>query len=473
MSGVIDPGAIPIPKADPDAVETAGRALGGDGTAIAGTGHDIHTGWQRLRGAYEAPEAPQLFAATQPVETTGNAFRDEVATVGGALVSFAGEIRPIIGRLQSLKTSAQNFRNGIAGDDDWREDEDKVTEHNKLNNDVLAAVAQYQDAERRCANKITAIFGGTHFVPADGNPGQGQQGYGLGQAPTDVETPWAKPQEHDKPWYQDVWDGVWDFGEGIITDLADLVGLHGANGWVWEEDSDWTDNLQGNWMQVVRDVSGLIGLHGENGWVWEEDSHYWSNLGHNWKEVVHSFVPWREWDDRPGYVITQSVLNIGSLLIGVGEVKLALKLLKRGDVDAPRPRDRGDADGDGRLDHDELDTPGQDAPTTRDLQDRLDQLDFDTQDLDNLQDQLDQAADLREHEPAHVGGNDRPDTDGGGHDVGGHDDQGDQGEPGDQGDQGDGQGPTSPNDEVPDDDGRDTGTDPDADASDGGQDTDP
>ncbi|MFD0686803.1 ADP-ribosyltransferase [Actinomadura fibrosa] len=432
---MIDPNAIPIPKAVPDDVEAAGKALKGDGTAIAQTGHDIHADWQALSEFYIAPESPQLLAATKPVETAGNGFKGEVTTVGDALVAFAGEIRPIITRLQGLKTSAQNFRSKIDGDDDWRKDEDKVNEHNKLNNDVLAAIAQYQEAERSCANKITGIFGGTHFVPADGKPGQGQQGYGLGQAPKDVETPWAKPQEHDKPWYQDAWDGVWDFGKGILTDLADLVGLHGENGWLWDNGwgwGQWWDNMKGNYTQTLRDLGGLVGLHGEHGWVWDSGwGDWWGNFSGAWVEIGHSFVPWREWGDRPGYVITQSVLNIGSLFIGVGEVKLGLKLLKRGhgehpgrghgdggDGDTPH----GDRNGDGRVDSGELDAPGgldANSPTTRDLQNQLDDLDFDTGELQGLDRAMDDATGLEPpREPARVGGDDP-----GGH-VGGDDDPG-------------------------------------------------
>ncbi|WP_119729620.1 hypothetical protein [Thermomonospora amylolytica] len=417
---MIDPNAIPIPKANPDEVETAGRALKTDGTEISDAGHDIHSTWQRLRGAYIAPEAEQLFAATRPVQDAGDAFKGEVTTVGDALISFAGEVRPIIGRLQSLKTQAQNFRNEIAGDDDWRKDEDKVDEHNRLNDDVLAAVAQYQEAERRCANKITGIFGGTQFVSADQRPGNGQRAYGLGEAPKGVETPWAKPQEHDKPWYQDAWDGVWDFGSDIVVGAADLVGLHGENGWVWEDDATWLGNLGGNWMNALRNTAGLVGLHGENGWVWEEDSHFWSNLGNNWKEMAHSFVPWREWDDRPGYVITQGVLNVGSVALGgAGLVRAGFKLFRRGDSGGDTDVTRGDANGDGRIDSGELGNVDQ-TPTTRDLQNQLNQLDFDNQDLADLQRQLDQAEDLRDHQPAPVTPDGQGDTDPGGSRDGGH-----------------------------------------------------
>ncbi|QXJ24199.1 hypothetical protein AGRA3207_005474 [Actinomadura graeca] len=419
MSGVIDPNAIPIPQANADEVDAAGRALRTDGQRIADTGHDIDKGWKALDPYYNAPEEGLLLNATKPVAAAGEAFRSEVTTVGDALITFAGEIRPIIGRLQTLKGNAQSFRNKIADDDDWRKDEDKVNEHNKLNNDVLAALAQYQAAERACANKITGIFGGTTFVPADGKPGTGQKGYGLGKAPTDVETPWAKPQEHDKPWYEDAWGAVWDMGSGLVTGIAGLVGLHGENGWVWEGDSHFWSNLGNAWMGKLEEIGGLVGLHGENGWVWEKDSHFWSNLGHNWKEMAHSFVPWREWGDRPGYVITTTAINVAT--IGVGA--LVKKLLGRrhggggGDDHDSRP---GDADGDGKLDGGTESTNTDSGPTTKELQDKTNELDPDSGDLDDLQKSLDDAESLPDREPAQVGGREEgdPGTPGGENDTG-------------------------------------------------------
>ncbi|MUN40411.1 hypothetical protein [Actinomadura litoris] len=416
---MIDPNAIPIPKANVEGVEAAGRALKTDGEAVAGTGHDIDSGWQALDPHYNAPEEQLLLSATHPVAANGDAFKGEVTTVGDALISFAGEIRPIIGRLQTLKGNAQAFRNKIEDDGDWRKDGDKVDEHNKLNNDVLAAVAQYQAAERTCANKITGVFGGTRFIAADGKPGSGEKAYGMGQAPKNVETPWAKPQKEDKPWYKDGWDAAKGWAKGLVTGLADLVGLHGENGWVWEGDSHFWSNLGNGWMGKLEEISGLVGLHGENGWVWEGDSHFWDNLGTNWKETAHSLVPWREWDDRPGFVITTAAINVGT--VGVGAV--AKKLLGRrgggGDGDGDGGSRPGDRDGDGRIDSDaDLPSNGRDPDldaTAGDLRRQLDDLDIDSGDLGDLQRSMDDAESLPDREPAHVGGDDDPPGSGGDH----------------------------------------------------------
>ncbi|MFC7329867.1 hypothetical protein [Marinactinospora rubrisoli] len=414
--GVIDPAAIPIPPVEPDEVEAAGRALKGDGEDIAQAGQDIKSAWGGLEGNYIAPEADILLAAVDPVATAGDDFGSATGTVGDALIAFAEEVRPILARLRTLKADAQTFRDDIDGDDDWRENEDKVNEHNALNNDVLAALNDYQVAERTCANAITAIFGGTTFVALDPNGetllGEGQEGYGFTEAPRDVETPWATPQEYDAPWYEDAWNGIADFGVGIAEDVAGLVGLYGENGWGVSSWSEWGDNLADNYGGMLEGFGALAGFYGENGWGVGSFGEWWGNFSTGWTEFAHAIVPWREWGDRPGYVITQSVLNIGSMFVGAGVVKGLIQGGRRAgggpDVDADAP------DAPSRLDADQL--PGgqrpEDMPSTRELSEALDGLDIDSGRLDGLDEALDDAAGLSERQPAPVGGGELPDGDG-------------------------------------------------------------
>ncbi|MFC3522672.1 hypothetical protein ACFONH_25470, partial [Streptomonospora nanhaiensis] len=253
--GVIDPNAIPIPQVKPEDLRTAGDALKNDGTAIRDAGSDIKSEWDRLEGIYIAPESGVLLGALNQVPTKGEEFNTAAAVVGGALLTFADRAEEIKGRLETLKADAQEFRDEIEGDDDWREDEDKVNRHNDLNNDVLAALNDYMEAERECANEITRHFGGTTFVATDpgGETGLGpnQRAYGYTEAPENVETPWATPQEHDAPWYEDVWNGVADFGVGIAEDLGAMVGLYGENGWGVGSWSEWGSNLAGNWGDTL------------------------------------------------------------------------------------------------------------------------------------------------------------------------------------------------------------------------------
>ncbi|MFD0801464.1 ADP-ribosyltransferase, partial [Streptomonospora algeriensis] len=290
---------------------------------------------------------------------------------------------------------AEDFQDKIAGEDDWREDEDKIEELDGLNNDILAAVNDYQRAERDCANAITSLFGGTTFVAADpgdgGSPGPGEQAHGFTEALQGVETPWITPQEHDAEWYEDAWDGVKDFGVGIAQDLGSMTGLYGEDGWGVSSWGEWGTNLKDNWGDTLNGLGSLVGFYGENGWGVSSWGEWGTNLANGWTEFAHAIVPWREWGDRPGYVITQSALNIGSMFVGGAGV---YKALVTPNTDALQQI---------------ADRPGQ--VSTRDLQNRLDGLDIDSAKIDGITDSLDEAEGFGDRTTP-VGGNGSPvDTD--------------------------------------------------------------
>jgi hypothetical protein len=430
---VIDPNAIPIPDVHPEDVDTAGRAIKTDGTNIAQTGHDIDSDWQGLKQFYHSPEAASLFAKTKPVAAAGDSMKAPTHTAGDALVTFAETAKTLVADLKGLKSKAEAFRKKIDGDDDWREDEDKVKEHNNLNNDILGKLVAYQAAERDCANKITGLFGGTHFIGGDPTADKvllrnGEQIYGLSKAINDIETPWAKPQKYDAPWYEDVWNGIKDFGVGIVQDLASLVGLYGAEGWGWK---GW-DNLGANWDALAGGIAGLVGFHGPDGWGWKG----WGNLGDNWLNLVNGFVPYREWDggNGAGYVITQSILNIGSCFVGAGVVKGLMKAGKAGrTLEAVE----------GASTAAKVSILGREfmsgfksafkLPSLADLKSSLDNIKLKVGDLTGLGKTLDDAdkfhtpdtdlndPNITERDPVHVGGDDHPGDHGGTGDHGGND----------------------------------------------------
>ncbi|TDD77663.1 hypothetical protein E1293_26065 [Actinomadura darangshiensis] len=325
-AGLIDPEAMPAPSVHLGDLEATARALKKDGRAVARAGCGADAAWQGLAEVYRAPESEILVRATRPVASHGRAVENELAVVGDALLAFVDEVRPIVARLHGLRATARDFRAKVDGDwdgdpGDWRDNGDWVEENNRLSNDALAALAQYQDAERACANKITSIFGGTRFVPLDAAfKRRGDQAYGWSEAPKDVKTPWGTPQEHDKPWYEDVRDGITGFGDVMGTFFGDLAGLHGQNGWYWRTGvGRWWDNIKGNYPRMLTDLGRLErSLTGQRG-----------DFSDAWAELGHSIVPWREWADRPGYVVSQSLLNIGSLFTAAGGVKAVTKV-KRG-----------------------------------------------------------------------------------------------------------------------------------------------
>jgi hypothetical protein len=414
LSDVINPDEIPIPQVLPEALETAAQAIKADGEQLARLGHDIDSDWQRLSSFYHAPEANLLFAKIHPVAAAGDSLEGPTKTVSTALTTFAETARSLVADLKGLHSKASAFRDKINGDDDWREDEDKVKEHNALNNDVFAKLVAYQTAERDCANKITGLFGGTHFIGTDPTASsqwvdRGEEVYGLTRSVDDVETPWAKPQKYDAPWYEDTWNGIKDFGVGLAQDLSSLVGMYGEDGWGWQ---GW-GGLGESWASLDEGLAGLVGFYGPNGWGWQG----WDGLGHNWNNLVKAFVPYQEWDGGNGafYVITQSILNIGSIFVGAGAVKGAIKGLSatRGAEFAEAAGAASKAGVVGRAFTDGFKSAFE-LPSVADLEARLNSIKSKFGDLRGLGKSIKETfhfgkapdTNLPDHEPAHVGGHD-------------------------------------------------------------------
>ncbi|MDX2915184.1 hypothetical protein [Streptomyces griseiscabiei] len=88
-----------------------------DGMAVGAAGLLIDADFRLLEPFYKAPEADQLFATTAPVAAAGHDLQTELATVSKALLDYAAEVRPLVGRLDSLRAEAaaslSAFRSGF------------------------------------------------------------------------------------------------------------------------------------------------------------------------------------------------------------------------------------------------------------------------------------------------------------------------------------------------------------------------
>ncbi|NGO81871.1 hypothetical protein G6045_40440, partial [Streptomyces sp. YC504] len=225
---MISPSAVPQFTGDLGSLETAVTGLGKDAGAIRKTGSDVHTQFQGLSAYYTAPEAEQLFASTKPVQDRADQFGDDLEKVGSALTAYAGEVKPIADRLKQLKLDAQAFVDSVKDDEDWKYDGDKIEKHNGIQSDITAAVAAFWAAERACANKITALFGGTQFVANDGSNKDNMYGYSADDL-KNAKVPWGTPEEESHHWYEVghwvksfVWDGlivdgIWGTIKGLGT----------------------------------------------------------------------------------------------------------------------------------------------------------------------------------------------------------------------------------------------------------------
>ena len=325
--GAIDPSQIPVPRVDADALEGLGQDIRTAGSGIAESGGDIVSAWGGLSGIYEAPESETLLAAVNPVGTKGDDIEPAATTTGDALITFAERVRELKPRLSGLRADAVELRTRINADEDWRKDEDLFQEHETLLSNVDAAVAEYQEAERECANAITALYGGPTFVAADELGGRAPEAdeipYGFEEVPEGAAMPWGTSQDFDHPWYVDAWDGGADLVTGFAQDLGGLTGVWHDGQWAWSYfEQDGRDNFSGYMGENLEGLSLLTGFYdpskpeGEQ-WGVESVDEWWGNFAPVAYEVGQGIVPTDEWDDRPGYVITQGVINVGSIVGGV------------------------------------------------------------------------------------------------------------------------------------------------------------
>ena len=152
---------VVIPRIDGnmDALEAHGRSLRGVGVAVADIGERIDTTWQGLAAVYHAPEAAQLFAATGPVRQMSVSVGEDIGLVGGVLVSYAGEVRQIQARLDALRAELAQIESAVhsLGPRGSAAGQGMVRESG-IAARVAAAVADFEDAQRRCANAINALF---------------------------------------------------------------------------------------------------------------------------------------------------------------------------------------------------------------------------------------------------------------------------------------------------------------------------
>lgn len=336
--GEIDPGAIWIPGLNADELEATASDLVGDGETMAESGNDIKSAWQGLQEVYAAPESETLFTAVDPVAADGDDIQDALATVGDALTTFAQEAKQIKQNLVALKGDAKTFLESIDGDDDWREDEEKVEEHEALRIDINHQIRNYQEAERNCANKITGIFGGTTFIGAD--PGKptvckpNERVYGVNYIPEEAATPWGAPQEVDEPFWMEALQGLGNIAAGV----AEGVGVYGPNvvgdmGLVYPLSPQWFSNMGDQLKDSAAFAGSLTGFYDyKTGELGVGSPYEWAeNFYPAWIEVGHAFVPWRE-SDRPGYVFSQAAFNFGTLGVGA-----ALKFGRLGRLGAGTP----------------------------------------------------------------------------------------------------------------------------------------
>ncbi|MEV0483139.1 ADP-ribosyltransferase [Streptomyces sp. NPDC050508] len=330
---MINPEEIPEFTGDLEQLEKDYGALKKDAGNIRSTGADVHSQFQGLSAYYHAPEAEALFASTKPVSDRSDTFATDLETVSSALSGYATEIRPLVAKLKQLKTEATTFVASVKGDDDWEYDGDKVDKHNRIRDDITAAVAAFWAAERTCHNEITALWHGTQMVAGDGSDKKNQYGYNASDL-KDAKLPWGDPVEQKHHWYDVghwvksfVWDGlIVDGVWGTIKGLGTLVGF---GGW---------DAMGQAWKGLAQLATGLTlsMMPGAQTLFWalpDKDMPSWFRESRNtMKQTGKALLAWDEWGKNPARAAGAVTFNVLTTVFTGGEGAAAAGAGKAGAV---------------------------------------------------------------------------------------------------------------------------------------------
>ncbi|MEE1744213.1 MULTISPECIES: hypothetical protein [unclassified Streptomyces] len=329
---MIEPGGIPQYTGDFGQLEKAASGLRTHATGIRNGGKDVHSRFQATAAYYKAPEAEKLFSSTQPVMDTADEFATDIESLADALDTFIHEAKPHADRLEQLKLDAIGFVDSVRGDDDWTEDQKKTDAHQALMDDVAAACAAFQEAERSAANKIGAISPGAcrpAWIVDDGTHGLGMYGQNADTLKGMEALPWGSPEGRAyerwslewwghgaKSW---AWDGlVKDSIWGGLDGLGTLVGFHGGEA----RDQAW-DGLR---RTAVGGYAYGMDLFGQDEHLsdWQRDSKAYA------KEFGKQFIAYDMANEDPARA--HAVLSFNILTLATGPFAAAAKLGKGGTI---------------------------------------------------------------------------------------------------------------------------------------------
>ncbi|MCH0557755.1 MULTISPECIES: hypothetical protein [unclassified Streptomyces] len=334
---------IPEYSGDLDQLEKDAGALKRAASGIRDTGRDVHNDFQGLVSCYKAPEADQLFHTTIPVRGKADTFAKKLESVSGALSTFAKDARPLVQRLEQLRTEAAAFRKSIEGNHDWRKDQKNIDKNAHLVHEIGRVWGEFQELERSTATKIDGQVGGTRWVADDGSHKKGMYGFNADDAAKADDTPWGKVDEREYTGLAAAWqwtkhnvggaikgffvDGVWDTLKG----LGHMVNVF-----------DW-NTFTKTWSGIG-DVFGGVSAYIMTPYDWAMDKMF-GPTDHSdtdrqkkaLRDFGKSLIAYDEWGKNPARAGGTVVFNV--LTLGAGSF---LKLGKAGSL-AAKAGEAGDA----------------------------------------------------------------------------------------------------------------------------------
>lgn len=329
---MINPGAIPSIPGDMDVLATHASQLSRTGGDFSHTGEQVNHTWQGLAGVYRAPEAGQLFAATAPVQSISASVGTDIQAAGRALAQYATEVKQIQARLTALRAQAGAFVASVHGQDDWQSDSGKVNQNNQLIDAVSTQMAAFFDAQRRCANAINALYGGTQYQAdnGDGHLTGTEYGYSATQltdaAHQGANLPWGSDEKHDTGFWGDVggfFGGMWDGAKQTVTGLGALIG-YGDGHFSWSTaGTAWTGLgkfalAAGVYAMPAGVGIGLDQTVGIPGFKRGE-------LGQTLATAGKGLVAWDEWGKDPARAAGTATFNVVTAIVGTKGAGAALK----------------------------------------------------------------------------------------------------------------------------------------------------
>ncbi|MFK0180206.1 hypothetical protein ACIQVR_30035 [Streptomyces xanthochromogenes] len=274
--------------------------------AIREHGGDVNTRFRHLSTVYRAPEAEHLFQTTQGVHDTSAGFASKLETVAGALETYAAEIRPLVDKLERLRSEAAAFVASVQDEGDidpkWHHDKAKMAAHNALMHEVAATVRAFQDAEVAAADTITSVVHGTQWQLANGSPKQSNPyGFSQGQLDGDAKLPWGTPEHYSHLPFGVDWH-LQQFGEGLGENIKGA-----ATGFVdlFRPGQKGQDTRKGLTLTIVGAVDYLRDPDGNRPMdqIGPEGRPYA-------KAFAKSLVAWDDWKTNPDKAASTVVFNV-------------------------------------------------------------------------------------------------------------------------------------------------------------------
>ncbi|GAA2713149.1 MULTISPECIES: hypothetical protein [Streptomyces] len=331
---MIDLSKIPTYTGNLESLETHASTLKTTASNIRGTGKDVHSAFQALGPSFDTPHTEQLLQTTAPVRDKADDFAKKLETVSGALSTFATTAKPLVEKMNRLRSEAEAFVKENKGDGDWKKDQKKVDKNEHLVHEVGATWAAFQAAERDAANKITALVkDGTHFVVDDGSHKAGMYGFKAEDVAKADETPWGTVDKREYTGWRAAWEWTKDnvggalkgfFVDGVWGSIKGLGNMVGFGGW---------DKFKETW-KGIGDIGGGISAYIMTPYEWVMDKTF-GPTDHSdtdrQKAALRNFgksmVAWDEWGKDPSRAFGTVLFN--AVTLGSGT---ALKLGRAGEA---------------------------------------------------------------------------------------------------------------------------------------------